>query len=110
MNHVTGKLLKSIKGEVKKKNKENYQIKPSFIKNHIWIFVNALIENQSFDSQTKDTLTTIVSKFGSICNLKDSFLKKIIQKTGIVQASLRFSQYKASNQLKKVGGMKIIFF
>lgn len=28
-------------------------VKPFQIKGHLWIFVNALIENPTFDSQTK---------------------------------------------------------
>ena len=34
------------------------------------VFVNALIENPAFDSQTKDTLTTKQSKFGSKCEVR----------------------------------------
>jgi DNA topoisomerase-2 len=42
----------------------------------MWIFVNALIENPSFDSQTKETLTLKASAFGSKCDLSEEFVKK----------------------------------
>jgi DNA gyrase/topoisomerase IV subunit B len=29
------------------------------VKNHLWVFINAAIENPAFDSQTKETLTTV---------------------------------------------------
>ena len=42
----------------------------------MWIFVNALIENPAFDSQTKETLTLKSSQFGSKCELSEDFVKK----------------------------------
>jgi DNA topoisomerase-2 len=60
---------------IKKKNK-NVTVKPFQIKNHMWIFVNALIVNPTFDSQTKETLTLVKSAFGSKCELKEDFVKK----------------------------------
>ena len=46
------------------------------VKGYLWVFVNALIENPLFDSQTKETLTTRQASFGSTCELSDEFLKK----------------------------------
>ena len=39
------------------------------------LFVNVAIENPSFDSQTKNNLTTPSSKFGSKCEVSDTFRK-----------------------------------
>ena len=50
--------------------------KPAQIKNHLWVFVNCLIENPSFDSQTKETLTLQRNSFGSIASLSEEFVKK----------------------------------
>lgn len=58
-----------------KKNKAA-SVKIPQIKNHMWIFVNALIENPAFDSQTKETLNTKKSLFGSKCNISEEFVKK----------------------------------
>jgi DNA gyrase/topoisomerase IV subunit B len=43
----------------------------------LWVFVNALIENPNFDSQTKETLKTTQAKFGSKCELSDKFVKEV---------------------------------
>ncbi len=51
-------------------------MKPFQVKNHMWIFVNALIENPAFDSQTKEFLTLKSSAFGSKCELSEDFVKK----------------------------------
>jgi DNA topoisomerase-2 len=61
--------------QIKKKNKAA-PVKPFQVKNYMWIFVNALIENPAFDSQTKDTLTLKSSAFGSKCELSEDFVKK----------------------------------
>jgi DNA topoisomerase-2 len=42
----------------------------------MWTFVNALIENPTFDSQTKETMTLLASKFGSKPTLSEEFMKK----------------------------------
>lgn len=60
---------------VNKKNK-NANLKAHMVKNHLWIFVNALIDNPAFDSQTKETLTIRQSSFGSKCELSSELLKK----------------------------------
>jgi DNA topoisomerase II len=58
---VSGKLLEKIK----KKEKSCKNLKAAHVKNHLWVFVNALIENPAFDSQTKETLNTRAYNFGS---------------------------------------------
>lgn len=60
---------------VNKKNK-NANLKAHNVKNYLWVFVNALIDNPAFDSQTKETLTIRPSSFGSKCELPPEFLKK----------------------------------
>ena len=76
--HVTtiaDQISKNLIASITKKNKAA-AVKPAQIKNHMWIFVNALIENPTFDSQTKETLTLPASKFGTRPTLSDEFHKK----------------------------------
>lgn len=75
VNYVTDQIVTKIKAALEKKNKKKLVIKPHQIKQHLWIFVNALIENPAFDSQTKETLNTKASDFGSTVELTDKFLK-----------------------------------
>ncbi|RIA79349.1 hypothetical protein C1645_882713, partial [Glomus cerebriforme] len=49
----------------------------------MWIFVKCLIENPTFDSQTKENLTLKATSFGSSCNPSDAFFKNLL-KCGIV--------------------------
>jgi len=90
-----------------KKKKKDLKITESQIKNHLCIFVNCLIENPSFDSQTKDCLTTRKSNFGSKCELSDKFLNKI-EKSEIIEKILSFAVFKERQQLGKKSGKKRI--
>ena len=56
---VMDQLCKKFEETVNKKNKGGIKVKAHQIKQHCWIFVNAQIENPSFDSQTKENMTLI---------------------------------------------------
>lgn len=73
--YVGDQIAKKLAAAIEKKNK-GATVKPAQMKNHMWIFVNALIENPTFDSQTKEQLTLPASKFGSKPSLSDEFMKK----------------------------------
>jgi DNA topoisomerase-2 len=49
-------------------------VSPALVRRHLFLCVNALIENPSFDSQMKECLTSSPSSFGSSCELPDKFL------------------------------------
>lgn len=99
-NSVAAKLM----DQIKKKNKAA-PVKPAQIRNHMWIFVNALIENPAFDSQTKETLTLKASAFGSKVDLSEDFIKKIA-KSGIIDNVLNWAKYKSDQMMKKTDGAK----
>ncbi len=61
---------------VKKKDKKGAPVKPFQAKNHLWLFVNCLVENPTFDSQTKETMTLRAGAFGSKFTVSDDFMKK----------------------------------
>jgi len=41
------------------------------------VFINCLIENPSFDSQTKENMTLKEKAFGSKCTLSEKFIKSV---------------------------------
>ena len=90
VDYVTDKIIKVIMEKIAKKDK-NLNIKPQHIKQHLWIFVNCLIENPAFSSQTKETLISKKEDFGSEFEFSDSFLKNVI-KTNIVERCLRYAK------------------
>ncbi|XP_011646495.1 DNA topoisomerase 2 isoform X1 [Pogonomyrmex barbatus] len=102
VDHVTELIVKQLIETLKKKNKAGVAIKPFQIKNHLWIFVNCLINNPTFDSQTKENMTLQAKSFGSKCTLTDKFITSIT-KIGIVEAVLTWAKFKADSQLEKLG-------
>ncbi|KIJ32068.1 hypothetical protein M422DRAFT_185076 [Sphaerobolus stellatus SS14] len=102
---VQDQLAKSLITGITKKNKAA-TVKPAQIKSHMWVFVNALIENPTFDSQTKETLTLPASKFGGDKPvLSEDFLKRV-GRTSIVEHVLNWAKFKADQQIKKTDGSK----
>uniref|UniRef100_A0A8C4IP02 DNA topoisomerase 2 n=1 Tax=Dicentrarchus labrax TaxID=13489 RepID=A0A8C4IP02_DICLA len=95
-DQVVGKLIEV----VKKKNKAGVAVKPFQVKNHMWLFVNCLIENPTFDSQTKENMTLQQKNFGSTCPLGDKFIKQATS-CGIVESIMNWVKFKAQSQLNK---------
>ena len=106
VSYIADQVAAHLVKTVKKKNKGG-EVKPQQIKNHLCIFVNCLIENPTFDSQTKDSLTNRPKTFGSTCVLDAKFLKAI-DKSGVVENILAFAKFKMGEQLKRKGGAKKI--
>ncbi|KAI0668658.1 type II DNA topoisomerase [Trametes maxima] len=104
VTYMADQIAKALITSISKKNKAA-TIKPAQIKNHMWIFVNALIENPTFDSQTKETLTLPASKFGTRPTLSEDFMKKVA-KSSIVDHVLNWAKFKADQQLKKTDGSR----
>jgi DNA topoisomerase-2 len=77
VDNVADHIVKQLIETLKKKNKGGPQIKPHQVKLHLWVFVNCLIVNPTFDSQTKETMTLQAKNFGSKCNLSDKFIANV---------------------------------
>ncbi|KAF8641179.1 hypothetical protein AX17_000814 [Amanita inopinata Kibby_2008] len=104
VTYIADQISKGLMNSITKKNKAA-AVKLGQIKNHMWIFVNCLIENPTFDSQTKETLTLPASKFGSKPTLSEDFMKKVL-KSPIVDNVLNWAKAKADQQIKKTDGTK----
>ncbi|KAF6097836.1 DNA topoisomerase II alpha [Phyllostomus discolor] len=100
VDYIADQIVAKLVDVVKKKNKGGVAVKAHQVKNHMWIFVNALIENPTFDSQTKENMTLQVKSFGSTCQLSEKFIKAAIG-CGIVESILNWVKFKAQVQLNK---------
>ncbi|KVI00753.1 Arginine repressor C-terminal-like domain-containing protein [Cynara cardunculus var. scolymus] len=104
VDYITNQIANHLVAVVKKQNK-HATLKAHNVKNYLWVFVNALIDNPAFDSQTKETLTIKQSSFGSTCELTPDFLKKVA-KSDVVKRVVSWVQFKQQNDLKKTDGNK----
>nr|NVI79300.1 topoisomerase 2 [Cucujiformia] len=100
IDYVADMITKQLVEVVKKRNKGGIVIKPNQVKSHMWLFVNCLIVNPTFDSQTKEQLTLQAKNFGSKCTLSDKFINQVI-KSGIIERILSWAQSKAQMDLQK---------
>lgn len=75
VDYITNQITSFVMNKVNKKKKDA-NVKAHNVKNHLWVFVNALIDNPAFDSQTKEALTTRQASFGSKCDVPESMLKE----------------------------------
>jgi DNA topoisomerase-2 len=120
VNLIADQIAKNLVASITKKNKAA-TVKTAQIRHHMWIFVNALIENPTFDSQTKETLTLPPAKFGTKPVISEDFMKKghsfdscmlicsislLVSKTAIVDNVLSWAKFKADQEIKKTDGSK----
>ncbi|KAL0429245.1 UNVERIFIED_CONTAM: DNA topoisomerase 2 [Sesamum radiatum] len=107
VDYVTNKITSHLVTVIKNKNKKNkkFDLKPHAVKNHLWVFVNALIDNPAFDSQTKETLTLRAASFGSSWDFSSKFLDKVA-KSDIMKNIEEWAEFKQKKDLKKTDGSK----
>ncbi|XP_052741685.1 DNA topoisomerase 2 isoform X2 [Bicyclus anynana] len=105
VDSVTDNIVKNVLEVLKKKNKGGVNIRPFQVKNHMWLFVNCLIVNPTFDSQTKENMTLQAKSFGSKCTLSEKFVTAV-SKSGLVECVLTWAKFKAQTELVKASGKK----
>ena len=103
VEYLINQIVKKLVLYIKKKKKVD--VKASTIKEQIMIFVNSVIENPAFDSQTKDYMNTPVAKFGSTCEVSDKFIEKVAA-LGIMDMAISLTEIKDTKVNKKTDGSK----
>ena len=103
-SHVE-QVVKNLITKMQEQTKKTIELRPSFIKEHLFIFVKSVLENPTFSSQTKHECTSKWSTFGSRLDISDSDIKKIC-KLGILQEAQALAKHKEQRELEKTGGTK----
>ena len=101
---LTKQITSGISKQIKKKHKKD--IPENYIKNYLKVFVNSVIEDPSFESQSKERLITSPSKFGSKPEVSEKFIKRIVDQLDIVDKVLSFADFKLNKESKKTDGNK----
>ncbi len=87
------------------KTKKKMDLKPGQIKDSVTLFISAVIVNPSFDSQTKETLTTPSKNFGSSPDMSDKIIDGLV-KAGILEDAQNILDAKTARETKKTDGSK----
>eukprot|EP00930_Biecheleria_cincta_P021393 TRINITY_DN15877_c0_g1_i1.p1 TRINITY_DN15877_c0_g1~~TRINITY_DN15877_c0_g1_i1.p1 ORF type:complete len:2143 (-),score=530.30 TRINITY_DN15877_c0_g1_i1:185-6613(-) len=103
VNYVADQVVTALMDCLAKKKggeKTGLSVKPQHVRNHLWIFVNCLIENPAFDSQTKETLTSKKDRFGSTCELSAELLEAVCE-SGVVESLHEWSKALGKSELAR---------
>jgi DNA topoisomerase-2 len=102
---VLDQIVKKLSEVITKRHKVKISIPTNSIKNKLCLFVKSVISNPTFDSQSKETLTTNVSKFGSKVEVSDKFIEKLY-KSGIVDNIIQELAHLQEKTASKTDGKK----
>ena len=103
LDHVTKTVLQGFCELAKRKAK--LEISPTLLKESVVFFVNATIVNPSFDTQSKETLTTPSSKFGSTPQITQKFYDQLV-KIGLLTEAQTLLEAKTARDAKRTDGKK----
>jgi DNA topoisomerase-2 len=103
VDYLLQQILKKLTAYILKKKK--VEIKPAILREQMTLFIHCTIENPSFDSQSKECLTTPSAKFGTSCVVSDKFIEKLAG-LGIMEQACEMAEQKELKQLKKSDGNK----
>lgn len=98
VDYILNQILSQMREFFQKKHKVD--VKPSELKNHMSIFINATVVNPSFSSQTKEKCITEIKDFGFTYEVPEKLIKSIL-KSEIVNSILDWvNQKKQADESK----------
>lgn len=103
VDYIVNQITKKLSELITKRRKVT--VRPNVIKEHMFVFIKSTINNPTFDSQTKEFLTTPYSKFGSKCEIDDKFIEKLY-KFDITEKVVNISERDDNKNAKKTDGRK----
>jgi DNA topoisomerase-2 len=92
VDYIANQVIDWLREKVKRKHKVD--LKPSELRNHLFVFVQCDVVNPAFSSQTKEKLITESREFGSKYEVGEKTLKSIME-SELVQRILDWAQQKA---------------
>lgn len=113
VDYISWQVTTWLREHIKKKHKVD--VKPSELRNHLFIFIDCTVINSSFSSQTKEKLITEYKEFGTAHEVSEGILKKVF-KSEIVESILDWierkklaEERKQLRQLnKKISSIKVV--
>lgn len=96
VHYITEQLVSSLREFFKKKHK--VEVKPSEIRQHLMLFIDATIIRPRYSSQTKEDLITEIKNFGTSFEFPESTIKQIL-KSSVIKSVLDWVAAKEHAQL-----------
>lgn len=98
VDYIINQVTSSLRDLIKKKYK--YDIRPTDIKNHLFLFLDCAVVNSAFSSQTKEKLITEVKDFGSKFEISEKIIKQIFT-SDIIQSIIEWIEQKQLAEERK---------
>ena len=99
VDYVMNQIISQLREFFAKKHKVD--VKPSELKNHMFLFLDSTVINPSFSSQTKEKLITEIKDFGSTFEVSQKLIQQIL-KSEIVNSILDWIQQKKTAEDSKL--------
>ena len=103
VEYILGQIVRALQAHALACHKTT--LKPSSIKEQLSLYLRCDIVNPIFNSQTKECLMTVPSKFGSACQVSDKFIKQLI-KLGVTDTACAITALNEKRALSKHNGAK----
>lgn len=103
VDYVLREITKQLASYIK--SKRHVTVRDTLIRDNISLYINSIIVNPNFDSQSKDTLTSNSKDFGSVPTIPKEFITQLA-KTGIIDRVLAQNDFQDTQILKRTDGKK----
>jgi DNA topoisomerase-2 len=101
---IANQIIYKLKEQLEKKHKD-LPIRPGYIRDNLFLFVNCCVKNPVFTSQTKENHATKLYK--SACEISEETIKKI-ERLGITANVVEIAKIRENKTLSKSDGTKRI--
>jgi DNA topoisomerase II len=99
VDYILNQIIIALRDFFMKKHKVD--VKPSELKNHMFLFINSTVINPSFSSQTKEKIITEIKDFDTSFELSNKFIQSII-KSEIIDSVLDWVKQKKNAEESKI--------
>lgn len=99
VDYIMNQIISALREFFAKKHKVD--VKPSELKNHMFLFLNSTVINPSFSSQTKEKLITEIKEFGTTFEISSKMIQSIL-KSEIVNSILDWINQKKNAEESKL--------
>ncbi len=114
VSHVVETITENVRDYIKAQAKyKHLKIQPTTIRQYLTFFVNCVIEDPCFSSQTKEFMTSKKKSWctcgnncaDAVCKISDDMIKKICD-SGLLKEVVELSEFKEMKELAKTDGKK----
>lgn len=106
VTYIADQICKKVVDVIKNKSKK-IAVKLSHVRDNLILFIDCVIEDPSFNSQSKEFLGSRVAQYGSECEISDQFIKQLCT-NDLINQVIRLAQFKEESELKKTDGKKTL--